>query len=116
LDRDRGRALVAFIEYRSVFRQTPTAEFGSGEAERTETLAQTEHDYVALVEVGAEAARLQTELERWWSWAPCCAAPDVAVMRDPLRSGLELARICGAAPLATGPRRSYARPAPRLAT
>ena len=63
LERDRQRLLVAFIELRSRLLQTTGDDFSGGEGERADALAQTEHDYVALVEVGAEAARLQAELE-----------------------------------------------------
>ncbi len=63
LERDRQRLLVAFIELRSRLLQTTSVDFAGGEAERAAALAQTEHDYLALVEVGAEATRLQAELE-----------------------------------------------------
>ena len=53
--------LVAFIELRGRLLQTTSDDFGG--AERADALAQTEHDYLALVEVGAEAARLQAQLE-----------------------------------------------------
>jgi len=39
--------------------QTAGDDFAGGEGERAEALARTGHDYLALVEVGAEAARLQ---------------------------------------------------------
>lgn len=63
LERDRRRLLVAFIELRGWLLQTTGDDFAGGEAERAEALARTEHDYLALVEVGAEAARLQAELK-----------------------------------------------------
>lgn len=63
LERDRQRLLVAFIELRGRLLQTTGDDFAGGEGERTEALARTGHDYVALVEVGAEAARLQAKLE-----------------------------------------------------
>jgi hypothetical protein len=62
LERDRQQALVAFIELRAQLRRTPSETF-THSAERAGALAETEHDYVALIEVGAEAARFQTELE-----------------------------------------------------
>lgn len=55
--------LVAFVELRSRLLRTTGDDFAGGEAERADVLAQTEQDYVALVEVGAEAVRLQAELE-----------------------------------------------------
>ena len=63
LERDRQRLLVAFIELRGRLLQTTSDDFAGGEADRADALAHTEHDYIALVEVGAEAARLQAELE-----------------------------------------------------
>lgn len=39
-------------------------QFPGGDAERSAALAETEHDYAALAETGAEAARLQAELEQ----------------------------------------------------
>lgn len=63
LRRDRERLLVAFVELRARLRETPAAGFAGGEEEREQALEQTEHDYVALIEAGAEAARLQAELE-----------------------------------------------------
>jgi hypothetical protein len=63
LERDRQRLVVAFIEWRARLLQTASEQFAGGESERADALAQTEHDYIALVEVGAEAARLQTKLE-----------------------------------------------------
>lgn len=62
LERDRQRLLVAFIELRARLLRTTAADFAGGQGERAEALARTGHDYVALVEVGAEAARLQAEL------------------------------------------------------
>lgn len=55
--------LVAFVELRGRLRSTTVGEFASGAQERDEALAATERDYVALVSVGAKAARLQQELE-----------------------------------------------------
>ncbi|HTP20680.1 MAG TPA: hypothetical protein VMJ65_13805 [Solirubrobacteraceae bacterium] len=63
LERDRQRLLVAFVELRAALHQTASSDFVGGEPERAAAFAETEHDYVALVEVGAEAARLQTALE-----------------------------------------------------
>jgi hypothetical protein len=54
--------LVAFIEWRARLLHTTSDQFAGDESVRAEALAQTEHDYIALVEVGAEAARLQTKL------------------------------------------------------
>ena len=64
LERDRHRLLVAFIEWRAALLKTTSDKFPGGETERAEALAETEHDYIALVEVGAEATRLQADLER----------------------------------------------------
>jgi hypothetical protein len=44
-------------------RETAPSDFAGGEAERDKAVGQTEHDYMALVEVGAEAARLEGKLE-----------------------------------------------------
>lgn len=60
--RDRQRLLVAFVEPRSRLRETTADEFAGGEVERAAALERTEHDYVALVAAGAEAARLEAEL------------------------------------------------------
>jgi hypothetical protein len=62
LQRDRQRLLVAFIELRARLRETPASEFAGGEDERSDALEQTEHDYVALVAAGAEAASLEAQL------------------------------------------------------
>ncbi|MCP9491892.1 MAG: hypothetical protein MSC31_18750 [Solirubrobacteraceae bacterium MAG38_C4-C5] len=43
-------------------RASKATDFAGGEDERAHTLAQTERDYVAIVEAGAEAARLEAEL------------------------------------------------------
>lgn len=63
MQRDRQRLLVAFVELRARLRETTAAEFAGAEDERGRALERTEHDYVALVVVGAEAARLEAELE-----------------------------------------------------
>ncbi len=63
LARDRQRLLVALVELRSRLQRTTGDDFAGGEAERADVFAQTEHDYVALVEAGAAASRLQAELE-----------------------------------------------------
>jgi hypothetical protein len=59
LRRDRVRSLVAFVELRSELRQTTDSDFGGGAVERSRALDETEHDYVALVAAGAEAAQLE---------------------------------------------------------
>lgn len=61
LRRDRQRLLVAFVELRARLRETPAAEFAGGQHEQA--LEQTEHDYASLIAAGAEAVRLQAELE-----------------------------------------------------
>lgn len=48
---------------RAALHQTTSSDFAGGAAERADAVTQTENDYIALVEVGAEAARLQTALE-----------------------------------------------------
>ncbi|HTU85621.1 MAG TPA: hypothetical protein VMF57_08605 [Solirubrobacteraceae bacterium] len=63
LRRDRIRHLVAFVELRSELRQTTDFDFEGGAAERSQALAETEHDYVALVAAGAGAAQLEAQLE-----------------------------------------------------
>src|SRR5919201_6741677 len=63
LRRDRERLLVAFVEARARLRDTAPDDFPGGEVERGEALSATEHDYTAIVAAGAEAARLQAELE-----------------------------------------------------
>lgn len=50
------------MELRARLRETPATDFSSGERERSEALALTEDDYVALVAAGAEAGRLEAEL------------------------------------------------------
>ena len=62
IQRDRQQFLVAFVELRARLRQTAPADFADGDRERDEALEQTDRDYVALVEAGAEAARLETSL------------------------------------------------------
>ncbi len=59
LRRDRVRSLVAFVE----LRQTTDPDFERGAVERSQALDETEHDYVALVAAGAEAARLEAQLD-----------------------------------------------------
>lgn len=59
LRRDRVRSLVAFVELRSELRQTTDSDFRGGAVERSQALDETEHDYVALVAAGAEAAHLE---------------------------------------------------------
>jgi hypothetical protein len=63
LRRDRVRYLVAFVELRSELRQTTDSDFEGGVVERLQALDETEHDYVALVATGAEAAQLEAQLE-----------------------------------------------------
>ncbi|MBV9417650.1 MAG: hypothetical protein JO363_21875 [Solirubrobacterales bacterium] len=63
LERDRQRLLVAFVELRAALHHTASSDFAGGKPKRAATFTQTEHDYAALVEVGAEAARLQAALE-----------------------------------------------------
>ncbi len=62
--RDREELLVAFVVLRAQLRDADPEEFDGGEAERLRLLQETEHDYAALVSAGAEAARLETTLER----------------------------------------------------
>ncbi|MBV8988715.1 MAG: hypothetical protein JOY58_18245 [Solirubrobacterales bacterium] len=64
LRRDREELLVVFVAYRSQLRNTAPNEFPGGEDERLRLLQETEHDYVALVSAGAQAARLEAMLER----------------------------------------------------
>jgi hypothetical protein len=63
LRRDRVRYLVAFVELRSELRQTTDSDFDGGAVERSQALDETEHDYVALVAAGAEAAQLDAQFE-----------------------------------------------------
>jgi hypothetical protein len=63
LRRDRVRSLVAFVELRRELRQTTDSDFEGGAAERSQALDETEHDYVAVVSAGAEAAQLEAHLE-----------------------------------------------------
>jgi hypothetical protein len=62
LERDRQEFLVAFVELRARLRETTPSDFPGGDGERDEALEQTERDYIAVVEAGAEAARLETRL------------------------------------------------------
>jgi hypothetical protein len=64
LQRDRQQLLVAFLELRALLRGVSVADFPGDAAERSDALTQTEHDYVALVAAGAEAASLETALAR----------------------------------------------------
>jgi hypothetical protein len=64
LRRDRQRLLVAFVELRARLRTTTVTDFAGGEQQREQALEQTEHDYVALIGAGAEAARLEAQLAR----------------------------------------------------
>jgi hypothetical protein len=54
--------LVAFVDLRSRLRDAAYSAFVGGKAERDEAVEQTERDYIALVEAGAEAARLEASL------------------------------------------------------
>ncbi|MDQ3935908.1 MAG: hypothetical protein M3340_14905 [Actinomycetota bacterium] len=54
---------MAFVELRARLRATDAADFPNGEHQRRDALSATEHDYTAIVSAGAEAARLQAELE-----------------------------------------------------
>lgn len=63
LEEDRHFYLFAFVEARSLLMQTSSDQFPGGEAERAQALVQTEHDYNAIVGIGAEAAQLQATLE-----------------------------------------------------
>jgi hypothetical protein len=56
--------LVAFVALRAQLREADPEEFDGGEDERSRLLQETEHDYAALVSAGAEAARLESILER----------------------------------------------------
>ena len=62
MQRDRQQFLVAFVELRARLKETAPADFAGGAGERDEAFEQTERDYIALVEAGAEAARLETSL------------------------------------------------------
>jgi hypothetical protein len=64
LRRDREELLVAFVILRAQLRDSTPEEFESGQGERLRLLQETERDYAALVSTGAEAARLETTLER----------------------------------------------------
>ena len=50
--------------YRSQLRNADAKEFVGGEDEHSRLVEETEHDYVALASAGAEAARLESTLER----------------------------------------------------
>jgi hypothetical protein len=63
LRRDREELLVLFVVYRTQLRNTQPTAFEGGEDEKARVLQETEHDYVALVSAGGEAARLETLLE-----------------------------------------------------
>jgi hypothetical protein len=54
--------LVAFVELRARLRETDPSDFAGGDEERGRCVGQTERDYVARVEAGAEAARLELSL------------------------------------------------------
>ena len=62
--RDREELLVRFVAYRAQLRNAEATEFEGGEEEHSRLVQETEHDYVALASAGAEAARLETTLER----------------------------------------------------
>ena len=64
LRRDREELQVAFVILRAELRNLGPEEFEGGERERSRLLQETEHDYAALVSAGAEAARLESMLER----------------------------------------------------
>jgi molybdopterin-guanine dinucleotide biosynthesis protein A len=64
LRRDREELLVLFVAYRAQLRTAEAKEFEGGEEEHSRLVQETEHDYVALASAGAEAARLETTLER----------------------------------------------------
>jgi molybdopterin-guanine dinucleotide biosynthesis protein A len=64
LRRDREELLVLFVVYRAQLRNAEAREFAGGEDEHSRLVQDTEHDYVALSSAGAEAARLETTLER----------------------------------------------------
>ena len=55
---------MLFVVYRTQLRKTQPNAFEGGEDEKSRVLQETEHDYVALVSAGAEAARSETLLER----------------------------------------------------
>jgi len=52
------------VAYRAQLRNAEEKEFEGGEEEHSRLVQETEHDYVALASAGAEAARLETTLER----------------------------------------------------
>lgn len=62
LQRDRQQFLIAFVELRARLKKTVPSDFAGGIGERGEAFEQTERDYIALVEAGAEAARLESSL------------------------------------------------------
>jgi hypothetical protein len=64
LRRDREELQLAFVALRAQLRDADPEEFDGGEDEWSRLLQETEHDYAALVSAGAEAARLESMLER----------------------------------------------------
>ena len=64
LRRDREELQVAFVALRAQLRAVDPEHFDGGDEERSRLLDETERDYVALVAAGAEAARLESTLER----------------------------------------------------
>jgi predicted transcriptional regulator len=64
LRRDREELLVLFLVYRSRLRNVDPEAFEGGLDEQQRLLQETEHDYVPLTSAGAEAARLESTLER----------------------------------------------------
>jgi hypothetical protein len=56
--------LVLFAVYRAQLRNAQASQFEGGEDEHSRLVRETERDYVALASAGAEAARLETTLER----------------------------------------------------
>jgi hypothetical protein len=64
LRRDREELQVAFVALRAQLRAVVPEHFDGGDEERSRLLDETERDYVALVAAGAEAARLESTLER----------------------------------------------------
>ena len=64
LRRDREELITAFLIFRDQLGHTVVEEFVGGEDERSRLLEDTEHDAVAVASAGAEAARLETTLER----------------------------------------------------
>ena len=64
LRRDREELQVAFVALRAQLREADPEDFDGGEYEQSRLLHETEHDYLALVSAGAEAAGLESMLER----------------------------------------------------